>query len=135
MLIYIIVWKFPEPRFLIRYNACNNACTDAFAFLRLQARAADSLAADIILTLIVIALGQFIAYKLTVSNCKLSGAGFNIAAALIVIAMLAVFIAFTWYPPHLTPFQGPNRHALRVYNPANAFLLFAKRLICMYNLH
>lgn len=68
----------------------------------------DSLAADIILTFVVIALAQLLAYKLTVSKCKLSGAGYNIVAAAIVLAMLILFITFTYYPPHLTPFQDPN---------------------------
>jgi hypothetical protein len=68
----------------------------------------DSLAADIVLTFVVIAVAEFIAYKLTVSDLKLSGTPFNIASAVIVLIMLALFIAFTYYPPNLPPFQDPE---------------------------
>jgi hypothetical protein len=68
----------------------------------------ESFIVDLILTFVVIALGQLIAYRLTISKLKLSGAGFNVASAVIVLAMLAVYIAFTYNPPHWIPFQDPE---------------------------
>lgn len=60
----------------------------------------ESLAIDIIISFIVLALGQLIAYSLTVSKHALWGAGFRAAAMMIVIGMLALFTAFTYSPPH-----------------------------------
>lgn len=60
----------------------------------------DSLVIDIIISFIVLALGQLIAYSLTILKCRLSGAGYSMAALAIVLAMLALFIFFTYNPPH-----------------------------------
>ena len=68
----------------------------------------DNLPLDIIESFIVVAFGQFVGYKLTVSKLKLSGTGFIIAAAVIVLGMLAVYIAFTYSPLHWGPMQDPT---------------------------
>jgi hypothetical protein len=60
----------------------------------------ETLAVDIMNTYITIALGQFIAYKLTVSKLKLSGPRFKAAAVAIVLGIFAVYAAFTFAPPH-----------------------------------
>lgn len=59
----------------------------------------ESIVIDIIIAFIVLALGQLIAYSLTVSKYRLSGAGYNTAAMAIVLGMLALFTAFTYSPP------------------------------------
>lgn len=68
----------------------------------------ESLAIDIALSYVVIALGQLIAYKLTVSKCRLSGPGYAIASFAIVLGLLALFIVFTYDPPHLEIFMDPE---------------------------
>jgi hypothetical protein len=65
----------------------------------------DNLAADIILTFIVIALGQLMAYMLTVSKFSLSGPGYITAAMAIVLGLLVLFTVFTYYPPHCDMFM------------------------------
>ncbi len=64
----------------------------------------ESLAIDILISFVVVALGQLIAYALTVSKKKLSGARWNAAAMIIVLVMLAVFIYFTYSPPKIDMF-------------------------------
>jgi hypothetical protein len=109
LIIYFIIGrKFPNFIFSHALALLIMPIMMLLLFYAYQLVLPDSLAADIILTFIVIALAQLIAYKLTVSKCKLSGAGFNIASAVIVLAMLILFITFTYYPPHLIPFQDPN---------------------------
>ncbi len=65
---------------------------------------AESLAIDIIISFIVVAAGQLIAYALTVSKLKLSGTRYKTAAMVIVMAMLALFIFFTYDPPRCDMF-------------------------------
>ena len=59
----------------------------------------ETLAIDIINAFLTIALGVFVAYKLTISNVKLSGTLFYMVAAAIFLAMLAIYIVFTFWPP------------------------------------
>ena len=68
----------------------------------------ENLAADIALTYIVIAIGQLIAYKMTVSGTKLSGAVFKAASALIVLGLLVLFAVLTFFPPHCGIFFDSN---------------------------
>lgn len=109
VLIYFIVGrKFPNFVFSYAITLVIMPAMMLLLFYAYQLVIPDSLAADIVLTFIIIAVGQLIAYKLTVSKLKLSGTGFNIVSALIVLGLLAVFITFTFSPPHWTPFQDPN---------------------------
>lgn len=68
----------------------------------------ESLAIDIALSYVVIALGQLIAYKLTVSKLNLSGSGYTAAAMAIILVMLAVFTVFTYSPPRFDIFMEPE---------------------------
>jgi hypothetical protein len=52
----------------------------------------ENLTVDIMITFIVVALGQLMAYVLTVSKLDLSCTGYKAAAMIIVLTMLAVFI-------------------------------------------
>jgi hypothetical protein len=60
----------------------------------------ETLVVDIINTFVTAALGQFVAYKLTVSKLKLSGKRYKAAAAVIVLGIFAIYITFTFAPPH-----------------------------------
>ncbi len=69
-------------------------------FYAYQTLLEETLPLDIANSFITIALGQFLAYKLTTSKLKLSGPGYNTAAMAIILGMLAVYIVFTFNPPH-----------------------------------
>jgi hypothetical protein len=114
IIVYLIIYliagkKFPNFIFSHAVSLLLMPVMMIALFYAYQIVIPDSLAADLVLTFIVLALGQLIAYKLTVSNLKLSGIGYNTAAAVIILAILAVFIAFTYNPPHWTPFMDPEK--------------------------
>ncbi len=67
-----------------------------------------NLAVDLTISYIIVALGQFIAYKLTVSKRDLSGPRFTAAAMAIVLGLLALFIVFTYSPPRFDIFMDPK---------------------------
>jgi hypothetical protein len=113
LIVYIIIYfiagkKFPNFIFSHAVSLLIMPAMMLLLFYAYQLVIPDSLAADLVLTFIVLALGQLVAYKFTVSKLKISGAGYKTAAAVIVLAILAVFIAFTYNPPHWTPFQNPE---------------------------
>lgn len=60
----------------------------------------ETLPLDLINAFVTIAAGALLAYRLTVSKKDLSAAPYRIAALLAVIALLAVYAAFTFSPPH-----------------------------------
>ena len=68
----------------------------------------ESLAANLINSFVTIAAGAWIAYRLTVSKKNLSNRPYCIAALLIVLALLAIFITFTFSPPHCGLFWDPS---------------------------
>ena len=59
----------------------------------------ESLLLNLINSLLTIALGSFIGYRLTVSACNFSTTAYDIVAMVIVIGMLVVYIVFTYNPP------------------------------------
>jgi len=68
----------------------------------------ESLALDIVITFVVIALGVYAAYRMTVSTMHMDTPVYRMAALLTVFGMLFIFIAFTFYPPHIPLFQDSN---------------------------
>jgi hypothetical protein len=60
----------------------------------------ESLAANLINSFVTIAAGAWLAYRLTVSKKNLSRVPYRIAAMAVVLVLLAVYIAFTFAPPH-----------------------------------
>jgi hypothetical protein len=64
----------------------------------------ETIVLDIVNSFVTAALGQFAAYRLTTSGLRLSDAGYRTAAMAIVLVMLALFIVFTFYPPHCDMF-------------------------------
>ncbi len=67
-----------------------------------------SLALDIVITFVVIALALYAAYRMTVSVMHMDTPVYRMAALLTVAGMLFVFITFTFYPPHIPLFQDRN---------------------------
>lgn len=68
----------------------------------------ESLVANLINSFVSIAAGAFIAYRLTRSKKDFSGVRHRIIALLIVLALLVVFTAFTFDPPHGGLFWDPS---------------------------
>jgi hypothetical protein len=67
----------------------------------------DSLPVDIANSAVSIAFGMWLTYRLTVSGWKLSGPVFSAAAAVILIGLLALYAALTYYPPASPLFMDP----------------------------
>ncbi len=59
---------------------------------------------DIINSILTIALGLFVGYKLTISKLNLATPVHHPAAVLIVFTMLAVYVVFTFMPPECNLF-------------------------------
>ena len=70
----------------------------------------ESIAANLINSLVTIAAGAWISYRITVSKKDLCHGIYGIAALLIVLALLAVYTAFTFAPPHGGLFWDPSEH-------------------------
>ncbi len=68
----------------------------------------ESLAANLINSFVSFAVGALIAYKITRSKRNFSSTSYRIAALLIVLVLLAVFIVFTFWPPHSGLFWDPS---------------------------
>jgi hypothetical protein len=68
----------------------------------------ESLVLDLVNTFIIIALGLYAAYRFTVSEKRMDGAGYRVAALLLVLGLLAIFIVFTFFPHHIPLFQDSN---------------------------
>lgn len=77
----------------------------------------ESLAANLINSFVTIAAGAFLAYRITRSGKDFSGVPYRIAALLILLALLMVFIVFTFWPPHCGLFWDPS-HQLYGMPPA-----------------
>ncbi len=60
----------------------------------------ESLAANLINSFVTLSAGAWLAYRLTVSERDFSGEGYKTAAMVIVLALLAVYAVFTFWPPH-----------------------------------
>jgi len=69
----------------------------------------ESLVLNLINSFLTIALGSFIGYRLTVSAHNFATTAYDIAAMVIVIGMLAVYIVFTYNPPICDLFYDPSR--------------------------
>ena len=65
----------------------------------------ESFPLDLVNTLIVIALGVFASFKLTVASKRMDGPGYRAAAVMIVLGLLTVFAVLTYLPPHISIFQ------------------------------
>lgn len=68
----------------------------------------DNLIVDIIISFVVIALGQLIAYKLTVSKRSLSGPVYTVVSLAIVLGLFVLYTVFTYNPPHFEIFADPE---------------------------
>lgn len=68
----------------------------------------ESLALDLVNTVIVITAGLFAAYRLTVSDKQMDGMRYRVASLLIVLSLLAVFAVLTYFPPHVPMFRDSN---------------------------
>ncbi len=68
----------------------------------------DSLVVHLVITFTVIAVGVYTAYRMTVSVMHMDTPVYRMAALLTVFGMLFIFIAFTYYPPHIPLFQDPT---------------------------
>jgi len=68
----------------------------------------ESIIANMINSFVTIAAGAWIAYRLTISKKDLSRRPYRIAALLIVLALLTIFVAFTFAPPHCGLFWDPS---------------------------
>ena len=74
----------------------------------------ETLPVDLLNTAVTIAAGLFVAYRLTTSKRGFSGKPYRIASVLIPLAMLGIYIAFTFSPPHLHLFldKGSMRYGI-----------------------
>lgn len=68
----------------------------------------ESLAANLINSFVTFAAGAWLAYRLTVSKKNFSRGIFKVAALLIVLALLAIFITFTFAPLHYALFYDTS---------------------------
>lgn len=100
ILYFIVGRKFPNFIFSHAVSLIVMPLLMLLSFYAYQIFIPENLIIDIILTFIVVAVGQLLAYKLTTSKRNLSGQRYNIAAMAIVLALLAVFTIFTFNPPH-----------------------------------
>lgn len=67
-----------------------------------------SLAADLVNTLIVIAFGMALSYKLTLAVKPMTGLKYRAASLVILLGLFIVFTVFTYFPPHISIFQDSN---------------------------
>ncbi len=77
-------------------------------FYLLYAVGIESLAADLVNTLIVIAFGMAVSYRLTAAAKPMAGPVYRAASLVAVLGLLVVFAVFTWFPPHSPLFQDSN---------------------------
>jgi hypothetical protein len=69
----------------------------------------ESLVLNLINSFLTVVLGSFIGYRLTVSRRNFATTAYHIAAMVIVIGMLVVYIMFTYHPPHCHMFYDPSQ--------------------------
>jgi len=74
----------------------------------------ETLAFDLINSLLTSALGAFVGYKLTTSERDFSKEKYKYIAVVIVVVLAAVFVLFTFRPPRLDPFldDGQGKYGI-----------------------
>lgn len=68
----------------------------------------ETLPLDLVNAFVTIAAGALLAYRLTLSKKDFSALPYRIAALVVVLALLAVYAVFTFWPPHCGMFWDPS---------------------------
>lgn len=114
MLIYFITGRLTVGKEYPRFTFAHTAVLPLLPLLMLgvfylcEAVGVASLAADLANTLIVIAFGMYLSYRLTVSTEQASGFNYSAIAWLIVLGLIVIFAVFTYLPPHASIFLDSN---------------------------
>ncbi len=113
-LIYFVIGQLTVGRAYPNFMLAHAAVLSLMPLLMLfiyglfRAFGVESLVVDLVNTLIVIAFGMAVSYRLTVSSMPLAGLRGRVTAVLLVLGMLVVFAVFTYFPPHISIFQDSN---------------------------
>lgn len=70
-----------------------------------ESRVDETIVLDMINSLLTVAFGAAVGYRLTTSNADYSSAGYKVAAVVIVLAMLITYVVFTFNPPDCEMFK------------------------------
>jgi len=112
--IYFLIGRLTVGRLYPNFTFAHAAVLPFMPMLMLalhylfHALGVESLIIDLVITFVVIALGVYAAYRMTVSVMHMDTPVYRMTALLTVFGMLFIFIAFTYYPPHIPLFQDSN---------------------------
>lgn len=113
-LIYFFIGRLTVGRKYLNFTFAHAAVLPFMPMLMLalyyffHALGIESLVLDLVITFVVIALGLYAAYRMTVSVMHMDTPVYSMAALLAVLGMLFIFITFTFYPPYIPLFQDSN---------------------------
>ncbi len=114
MLIYFVIGQLTVGKEYPNFMLAHTAVLPLMPLMMLgiytlfRAIGIKSLIIDLVNTLLVIAFGMTLSYKLTLTVKPMTGLKYRAASLVILLGLFIVFTVFTYFPPHIPIFLDSN---------------------------